>query len=67
MHEKGEYVKFKNHQRKTKSPFMIYADFKSILKPEDNGKQNPKESYSKSQKTSFKLNFFDNFGNSKGN
>ena len=24
---------------------MIYADFESILVPEDNGKQNPKESY----------------------
>ena len=28
-----------------KSLFMIYADFGSILVPEDNGKQNPKESY----------------------
>ena len=28
-----------------KSLFMIYADFESILVPEDNGKQNPKESY----------------------
>ena len=27
------------------SPFMIYADFESILLPEDNEKQNPKESY----------------------
>ena len=24
---------------------MIYADFESILVPEDNGKQNPEESY----------------------
>ena len=24
---------------------MIYADFESILVPEDNGKQNPKKSY----------------------
>ena len=24
---------------------MIYADFESILVPEDNGRQNPKESY----------------------
>ena len=28
-----------------KSPFMIYADFESILVPEDNGQQNPIESY----------------------
>ena len=43
--KKGEYVKFKNVERKIKSPFMIYADFESILVPEDNGKQNPNESY----------------------
>ena len=40
MPNKGEYVKFKNFKRKIKSPFMIYADFKSILVLEDNGKQN---------------------------
>ena len=45
MPKKGEYVKFKNFERKIKSPFMIYADFESILVPEDNGKQNPNESY----------------------
>ena len=28
-----------------KSLFMIYEDFESILVPEDNGKQNPSESY----------------------
>ena len=28
-----------------KSSFTIYVDFTSILLPEDNGKQNPKESY----------------------
>ena len=28
-----------------KSPFMIYADFESILVSEDNGKQNPNVSY----------------------
>ena len=45
MLKKGEYIKFKNFERKIKSPFMIYADFESILVPEDNGKQNPNESY----------------------
>ena len=35
----------KNYERKRKEPFIIYADFKSILVPEDNGKQNPEESY----------------------
>ena len=45
MPKKGEYVKFKNYERRIKSPFMIYADFESILVPEDNGKQNPKEPF----------------------
>ena len=31
--------------RKIKPPFMIYANFESILVPENNGKQNPGESY----------------------
>ena len=44
MPKKGEYAKFKNYERKIKSPFMIYTNFESILVPENNGKQNPKES-----------------------
>ena len=47
MPRKEEYVKFKNCERKIKSPFMIYADFESIFVPEHNGKQNPEESYTK--------------------
>ena len=45
MPKKGEYIKFKNYERKLKSPLMIYADFESILVPAHNGKQNPNESY----------------------
>ena len=45
MPKKGECVKFENYERKIKSPFIIYADFESILVPEDNGKQNPEGSY----------------------
>ena len=45
MPKKDEYVKYKNYERKTKSPFMIYADFESILVPENNKKQSPKEFY----------------------
>ena len=44
MPKKGEYVKFKSFERKIKLPFMIYADFESILEPGDDGKQNPNES-----------------------
>ena len=32
MPKKGEYVRFKNYERKVKSPFMIYAHFDSILR-----------------------------------
>ena len=45
MPKKCQWDKFKNYGRKTKSPFMICKDFGSILVPDDNGKQNPKESY----------------------
>ena len=45
MPKKGEYVNFKNFEGKIKSPFMIYANIESILVSEDNGKQNPNESY----------------------
>ena len=31
MPKKNEFVKFNNFERKMKSSFMIYADFKSIL------------------------------------
>ena len=42
--KKGQYVRFKNFERKIKSSFM--KDFESILVLEDNGNQNPNESYS---------------------
>ena len=43
--KQGGYVKFKNYERKIKSPFIIYSDFESILVAKNHGKQNPKESY----------------------
>ena len=45
MPKKDKHVKFKNRERKIKSPLIIYADFESILVPENNGKHNPGESY----------------------
>ena len=42
MPKKDQYVKLKNYERKIKLLFIIYANFKSILVPEDNGKQNPR-------------------------
>ena len=37
---RANILKLKNFGRKIKSSFMIYADFESILVPEDNGKEN---------------------------
>ena len=45
MPKKATYVKFKNYERKLNSLFIIYVDFESIFVPENNGNQNPEESY----------------------
>ena len=47
---KAWYDKFKNYERKAKLPFMIYANFESILESGDNGKQNLNESYTNKYK-----------------
>ena len=39
MPKKGEYVQFKNYERKIKSSFIFYADFESTLVPGNNEKQ----------------------------
>ena len=57
MPKKGEYVKFKKFERKIRSPFMIYADFERILAPEDNGKQNPNESYTNKYQKNFACSY----------
>ena len=50
MPKRGEYVKFRNYERKTKSVFIINADFESILAPKENEKQNPDECYTSKYK-----------------
>ena len=40
MIKKGEFAKFRNFERKMKSPFMIYVDFESTLVSADNRNQN---------------------------
>ena len=45
--KKIDYVQFKNYEKKLKSQFISYANFESILVPEDNGKRNPEGSYTK--------------------
>ena len=50
MPKKGEFVKFKNFERKIKSVFVIYAHFESILVAENSGKKIQKECYIKNIK-----------------
>ena len=45
MPKNDGYVKFRNSERKIKSLFTIYSDFESILVQQNNGKQNPEESF----------------------
>ena len=45
MPKKDEYIRFKICEINIKLLFMIYEHFERILVPEDNGKQNSKESY----------------------
>ena len=43
MSKISAYAIFKIFEIKAKSPFMIYSDFVSILRSENNGKQNHDE------------------------
>ena len=58
MPKGGENVKFKNYERKIKWPFMIYGNFKNILVPEDNGKQNPERVLSKQISKKYRLHLW---------
>ena len=41
----GSTLKFKNYFKSLRVPFVVYADFKSFLKPINTCQPNPKESY----------------------
>jgi hypothetical protein len=43
----GSIGKFKNYNRSTKVPFIVYADFESFIKPIDTCQPDPSESYTK--------------------
>ena len=55
MSKDGEYVKSINYERKIKSPCAV---FESILVSEDNGKQNPKESYTNKYQKHIACSYF---------
>ena len=43
----GTYLRFKNFHHSEKAPFVIYADFESLIKSMDNCDPNPNKSYTK--------------------
>ena len=45
--QKGTMLKFKNHHRSEKVPFIVYADFESCIKPMQSCNPNPESSYTK--------------------
>ena len=47
MPEEGTTFSFKNYNRSMRTPFIVYADFESFIKPIDTCGPNPKNSYTK--------------------
>ena len=47
MPEKGSFLEFHDGQYQFKVPFVMYADFKPILKPIEGPSPNPEETYTK--------------------
>ena len=47
MPQPETYLKFKNFRYSEKAPFVIYADFESLIKPMDNCDPDPNKSYTK--------------------
>ena len=43
----GTYLRFKNFPHSEKAPFVIYADFESLIKPMNNCDPDPNKSYTK--------------------
>ena len=43
----GTYLEFKNFHHSEKAPFVVYADFESLIKPMDNCNPDPNKSYTK--------------------
>ena len=47
MPPQNTFLRFKNFRYSEKAPFVIYADFESLIKPMDNCDPNPNHSYTK--------------------
>ena len=58
MPEKGTMIKFKNHHRGEKVPFVIYADFESCIKSIHTCDPNPENSYTKQYQKHEPISFY---------
>ena len=47
MPQQGTFLRFKNFLHSEKTPFAVYADFESLIKPMDNCDPDPNKSYTK--------------------
>ncbi|XP_022807622.1 uncharacterized protein LOC111344644 [Stylophora pistillata] len=57
MPPSGTFLSFKNHHKKMDMPFVIYADFESIIKPLHSIQPNPKECYTEKKQQHIPVSF----------
>ncbi|PFX15495.1 Collagen-like protein 6, partial [Stylophora pistillata] len=57
MPDEGTFLSFKNHQRKIDVPFVIYADFESIIKPLNSAQPFPEKSYTDKKQLHIPVSF----------
>ncbi|XP_022794378.1 uncharacterized protein LOC111333124 [Stylophora pistillata] len=57
MPEEGTYLSFNNHHKKMDMPFVIYADFESVIKPIHTCQPNPDVSYTEKKQQHIPVSF----------
>ncbi|XP_022795526.1 uncharacterized protein LOC111334103 [Stylophora pistillata] len=57
MPKDGTTLYFKNHHKKMDMPFVIYADFESIIKPLHSAQPNPEECYTEKKQQHIPVSF----------
>ncbi|PFX30928.1 Schlafen family member 5 [Stylophora pistillata] len=57
MPKEGTYLSFKNHQKQMTMPFVIYADFESIIKPLDTVQAYPERCYTERKQQHIPISF----------
>ena len=58
MPEEGESMSFKNNHRKMDMPFVIYADFESIMRPFHSTQSNPEKPYTEKKMAHIPVSFY---------